>query len=296
MKKLLLILACTVIVPALADAQSSGSFNYDASNAAAYTACVLNGGNGTISGGEQCATSSCTTNSDCSAGTCYNPSGAAGSGICVTSTVNGSACTSSSQCNSPDICLFYGGGATGVCGVPAASGPAEQCIGNLKTTLKTSSGNGNVFVITPSAVIGLLTDVTVGNKGTNTFGTSSAYAGVDFTVNVKPLSNQQAPLVLPSGPVTYDARFIQITTNLFSVLTQCTSLTPCTFTFDESTVAAHSFQWVASNLESGNYGLTATWTSSLGDFGIANSMTCVGPVNFTAVQNKIFNPSQGISF
>src|SRR5712691_1319918 len=34
----------------------------------------------------------------------------------------------------------------------------------LKTTMKVSSGNGNVLVIRPSAVVGLLTDVTVNSK------------------------------------------------------------------------------------------------------------------------------------
>jgi hypothetical protein len=282
-----------------ASAQSSGSFNYDAADAAGYTACVLNGNNGTISGGEQCATNSCTTNGDCTGGgVCYNPSAALGSGVCIVSGSASNVCASSSQCSSPDICLFYGGSTGGgVCAQPASSSvAAEQCIGNLKTAMKTSSGNGNVFVIRPSAVIGLLTDVTIKNTSSGTIGTSSAYAGVDFTVNVKPLSGQAAPTVLPTGPVTYDARFIQISSNLFSMLSACTTATPCYITFNESTVSAHSFDWVASSLSSGNYGLTATWTSSLGDFGIANSMTCVGPVNFTVEQNKIFQPSAGISF
>src|SRR5579864_8442584 len=35
------------------------------------------------------------------------------------------------------------------------------CIGNAIAGIKTSSGTGNVFVVRPSAVIGLLTDVTV---------------------------------------------------------------------------------------------------------------------------------------
>jgi hypothetical protein len=298
MTRIMLAMLLGAFLAGSAFAQSSGSFNYDAKDAAGYTACVLNGNDGKITGGEQCATNSCTSNSDCSGGgTCYNPTSALGSGICIVSGSNSNACTSSAQCSSPDVCLFYGGSTGGgVCAQPVSSGPAEQCIGTLKTGMKTNSGNGNVFVIRPSAVIGLLTDVTIKNTAAGTVGTSSAYAGVDFTVNVTPLSGQQPPTVLPSGPVTYDARFIQISSNLFSTLTECTSTTPCYITFDESTVSAHSFDWVASNLSSGDYGLTATWTSSLGDFGIANSMTCVGPVNFTVEQNKIFQPSAGISF
>src|SRR5690242_5975090 len=47
----------------------------------------------------------------------------------------------------------------------------------LKTTLKTSSGNGNVFVVRPSAVVGLLTDVTVSSKQIGSTVSSSAQAG-----------------------------------------------------------------------------------------------------------------------
>src|SRR5438477_3947098 len=56
----------------------------------------------------------------------------------------------------------------------------------LKTTMKVSSGNGNVLVIRPSAVVGLLTDVTVNSKTAS----GSSQAGVNFNVTVTPLSGQ----------------------------------------------------------------------------------------------------------
>ncbi len=229
-------------------AQASGSFNYGTGQ----TACVLNNdNNGTITGGQQCASS-----------------------------------------------LVFGG--TGNCGGVDKNGnpnPPYNCIGSVTTGIKTSSGKGNVFVIRPSAVVGLLTDVTVSKNSTSTTGTSSALAGVDFAVSVLPKSGQPNPTVTPNYPLTYDARFIQLSTNLFDVLgTMCTTTTGCFISFNESTVSAHSFDWVASNLASGNYEVQVGWTSSLGDFGIANSMTCVGPVNLTVQQNKIFSPSAGLSF
>ena len=100
-------------------------------------------------------------------------------------------------------------------------------------------------------------------------------------------------LPTPNFPVTYDSRFIQISTNLFQGLAaNCTaSAGGCFITFNESTVSAHSFDWILGPLTSGNYGVTASWKSSLADSGIASSMTCVGPVNLTIQQNKIFNPS-----
>ena len=72
MKKLILILAGATLIPALANAQTSGSFTYGTGNAfTGTTGCVLMS-NGSISGGQQCSVSStsgtsfaCTTDTDC---------------------------------------------------------------------------------------------------------------------------------------------------------------------------------------------------------------------------------------
>src|SRR6516164_295154 len=111
-------------------------------------------------------------------------------------------------------------------GTSSCTTASGQCMGNAVSGIKTSSGNGNVFVVRPSAVIGLLTDVTVSSnqKGAATGGvSSSALAGVDFTVTVTGPGN---PQVIPNTAVTYDSRYIQISTNLFQALaTQCTAIT-----------------------------------------------------------------------
>jgi hypothetical protein len=165
------------------------------------------------------------------------------------------------------------------------------CVGGLAAGIKTSSGNGNVFVIRPSAVIGLLTDVSLVKNSTTSIGTSSALAGVDFSVDVSPAPAK----VIPNYPVTYASRFIQISSNLFDVLsTTCTTVSPtnptgsCFFTFNESTVSAHSFDWIATGLSAGPYVVTVNWSSSLGNTGISRALTCVGPVNLTVTQNKVF--------
>ena len=175
----------------------------------------------------------------------------------------------------------------------AASG---TCIGNAVAGIKTSSGSGNVFVIRPSAVVGLLTDVTVSSKQLTA--SSSALAGVNVEVTVTPQSGQPAPTVIPSFPITYDARYIQISTNLFQALsTQCLAIDGgCFITFNESTVSAHSFDWIATGLSSGNYGVTVNWSSTLGGTGISQSLTCVGPLNLTVQQNKIFSFNSVNSF
>ena len=289
-RKILFLAVVMSMVESVAFAQSSGNFTYG-TNANSVTACVLNNnGTGTISGGVPCSLAStagsCTTTADCpSSTTCFNPTAGTGAGLCVSGTAGGS-CTSDSNCTAPETCVIPSGAASGICGVIGNG----LCIGSLKAGIKTNSGNGNAFVIRPSAVIGLLTDATVGKNSSISIGTSSALAGVDMGVTVKPLNGQPAVNLYPNYPITYDARFVQISTNLFNVLgALCTTTTGCFISFNESTVSAHSFDWIATGLSSGNYGITAQWTSSLGDFGIANSMTCVGPVNLTVQQNKIFS-------
>ncbi len=260
-------------------AQSSGSFQY--SNAGGLTGCVLNSSNGSITGGVDCGPISsggaqCSLNSDCGSGqTCQ--------GV-VTCSAADTTCPSGSTCDTVnDVCSD-----TGICSGTAST----SCIGSTNVAIKTSSGNGNVFVVRPSAVIGLLTDATINSKQLNA--SSSSFAGVDFTVSITSEPSGASTKVTPSFPVTYDSRFIQISTNLFQGLqANCmSSAGGCYIQFNESTVSAHSFDWVLGPLSSGVYDVNAQWTSSLADSGIANSMTCVCPVNLTIQQNKIFQPSQ----
>jgi len=162
----------------------------------------------------------------------------------------------------------------------------------LTTTMKVSSGNGVALVIRPSAVVGLLTDLSLGKLGN-----ASSQAGVNFQVKVTPLSGQNQPTVTPSQPVTYDDRYISISTNLFNAIaTQCDLIGGCYFNFNETTLSAHSFDWVVTNLSSGNYGITVTWTPYSTAQAPNTAQTCVGPVVLTATQAKIFDQNNGISF
>ncbi len=176
-------------------------------------------------------------------------------------------------------CAASGGGLPS----PAANG---ECLGSFTTAIKTSSGAGNLLDIRPSMVIGLLTDVSI-TKDTQS---SSALAGVNVGVAV-----DGGAKVVPHFPITYDARYVQISSNLFNALTQScvtTSTTPgagCFFTFNESTVSAHSFDWLATNLNSGTYNVTMQWSSTVKGSGNFAALTCVGPVNLTVQQNKVFS-------
>jgi hypothetical protein len=161
-----------------------------------------------------------------------------------------------------------------------------QCLGSFTTSIKTSSGAGNLFDIRPSMVIGLLTDVSI----TKTTQSSSALAGVNVGVTV-----DGGAKVMPNFPITYDARYVQISSNLFNALTQScvtTSTTPgdgCFFNFSQSTVSAHSFDWLATNLNSGTYNVTMQWAATNSGTGNFAALTCVGPVNVTVQQNKVFH-------
>jgi hypothetical protein len=166
----------------------------------------------------------------------------------------------------------------------------------LKTTLHMSSGNGNTIYVRPSAVTGLLTDLSI--SGTFQGGTKSgsAQAAITFQVTVTPLSNQNKPTVTPSEPVTYDDRFLQISTNLFNAITGCTVLNPCFFNLNETTLSAHSFDWVVTGLSAGDYGITVTWTPTTTATAPNTAAACVGPVILTATQTKLFTQSTGIVF
>src|SRR5438093_710899 len=303
MKKAIGVFLGIVLSAAVSFGQSSGNFSYGNTGT---THCVLNNnGTGSITGGQTCDQQtgpSCTTTAGCASGlTCFNPTGASEAGQCLDSSSGGS-CTADADFTVPDQhCIAP----LNICG-KVQNG---VCNGFLKAGIKTNSGSGNVFLIRPSAVIGLLTDISVAKSSLLNIGTSSALAGVDFNVDVKSLSGQPDANVIPAFPVTYASRFVQISTNLFNVLgTLCTTVGTnsfggvvdaalgCYISFNESTVSAHSFDWIASNLASGNYGITVNWSSSLGNFGISRSLTCVGPVNLTVQQNKVFSFNTPNSF
>jgi hypothetical protein len=179
-------------------------------------------------------------------------------------------------------------------GVSTCTPQSGECMGTAVAGIKTNSGNGNLFVVRPSAVVGLLTDVTVSSKqqGSTIGGvSSSALAGVDFQVSVTGPGN---PTVIPSAPVTYDSRYIQISTNLFQALsTQCLAINGgCFITFNESTVSAHSFDFFVTNLSTGVYTVTTSWKDTTAGTGISQSLACVGPLNMSVQQNKVYSFSK----
>ncbi len=176
------------------------------------------------------------------------------------------------------------------------AGGVGPSVTSLKTTMKMSSGNGVAVVVRPSAVTGLLTNVSLSGKFGDAFTSGSAQASIQFGLTVTPLSGQAPPTVTPSAPVTYDDRFLSISTNLFGLLSVCTVDLPCTFDFNETTLSAHSYDYVVTGLSAGNYGLTVSWNATTNATLPNKAMACVGPVVITAQQVKIFQQNTGISF
>ena len=199
-------------------------------------------------------------------------------------------------------------------------------LGSFTADISTGSGNGTTLDIRPDLVTGLFTDT----KIDTTISTSSADVGIQVCVKVDGSSNG----VLPSSCVTYDQRFQQISSQLFSQLTACqsvTSTTACTATSDcaalgtnyicnnptgltgaglcivpnplcnfdliLSTLSAHSFDFVVSADNKKPHVVDASWSIiGAGVKGSGSVASCVGPGVLTVTQTKVFNNSGALTF
>jgi len=200
-------------------------------------------------------------------------------------------------------------------------------LGSFTANISTGSGNGTTLDIRPSLVTGLFTDT----KINTTISTSSADIGIQVCVKVDGSSDG----VLPSSCVTYDQRFQQISSQLFSQLTECqlvTTATACTATTDcaalgsnyicnnptgvtgaglcvvpnplcnfdliLSTLSAHSFDFVVSVDNKKPHVVDASWKviGAGASNGNASVASCVGPGILTVTQTKVFNNSGALTF
>ena len=281
MKKLLLILACTMLVPALAHAQASGNFSATGTSAA----CAI-----------------CNANASTPNPACANTLG------------NGN---------------LVGGTA----------------LSSFSAKISTSNGNGVTLDIRPDLVTGLFTDT----KISTTVPSATAEVGIQVCVTV----DGSGDGVLPAPCVIYDERFQQLSSQLFSQLTQCTAsvtgscttatacsaTSPCTgagqiclpsgvcadpslcttgstcnvtgtsagecigpnplcnIELILSTLSAHSFDFIVSMPGQGQHTVAATW--SMVDANAttgANEAACVGPGVLTVTQYKVFKNSGALTF
>src|SRR2546426_12196473 len=86
---------------------------------------------------------------------------------------------------------------------------------SFTANISTGSGSGTTLDIRPALVTGLFTDT----KISTTISTASADVGIQVCVTV----DGSGAGVLPASCVTYDQRFQQISSQLFSQLTACTA-------------------------------------------------------------------------
>lgn len=186
----------------------------------------------------------------------------------------------------------------------------------FSTNISTSNGSGVTLNIRPSLVTGLFTDT----KISTSIPSASADVGIQVCVTV----DGSGAGVMPASCVVYDQRFQQISSNLFSQLTECTAAptaTACTadadcaglgvgFTCDPtslvcvgpnplcdfdlilSTLSAHSFDFVVPVSKGKPHKIEATWSViGAGTTGSSHVASCVGPGEVTVTQYKVFNNS-----
>jgi hypothetical protein len=225
-------------------------------------------------------------------------------------------------------------------GCPASGSPAngDVCY-SLNAPIKVSNGNGLALVVTPSMVTGLFTSTKINSQLTS----SSADIGIQVCLTATTPTGGAAsgvkiyPFDALTGTscVVYDQRFQQISSGLFSQISNCvptvtatvcttnadcaslgsstvtafcnnpsgaqdggvceTFPTACNFELILSTLSAHSFNFIVT-LPGGSYNINATW-SLIGVSTTANSnvAACVGPGTLTVVQGKVFNNSGSIT-
>jgi hypothetical protein len=179
--------------------------------------------------------------------------------------------------------------------MPGSSNPTMM----LDTFIKTPNSQFTTLLITPSLVTGLFNNTEVTGAMENS--ANSATVKVFVTLDGNPV----APASTGSPGIIYDERFQQLSSNVFDSIAGCAMTNNCNIDLVESTLAAHSFNFVAPNVGGGNHHLVVSW-----DFECTNNGTsapcsmayttntagaCAGPGSVTVTQTKAFSQSGGIA-
>ena len=157
--------------------------------------------------------------------------------------------------------------------------------------IKVPNGSGTSLDIRPNFVTGLFTKTKVDTTTT----TASAAAGVQVCVKIDQGTLDGIPGPNAEHCVWYDKRFQQLSASFFNQIAGCaTSPASCSIDLILSTLSAHSFDFVASNIPGGlrTVEVTANFFDSDGTAG--NAAACVGPGVVTVTQTKAFSTSSGI--
>lgn len=168
----------------------------------------------------------------------------------------------------------------------------------LDTYIQTPNSKYTTLLITPSIVTGLFNNTTV--TGTMPTSANSAAVVVKVTLDGTP--------VLPDSTgdgIIYDQRFQQLSTNVFEQITACQDNPDCNIGLVLSTLSAHSFNFVRTNVGGGVHNLKVTWefvcTDNSGNpvacttaYTANTAGACAGPGTVTVTQTKAFTQSGGI--
>jgi hypothetical protein len=186
-------------------------------------------------------------------------------------------------------------GQTGGALVPGTATPTMM----LDTYIKTPNGQGTSLLITPSLVTGLFNNTQVSQAQQTS--ANSAAVRVYVTLDGKPVAPDQMDTGTPPAPIgiIYDERFQQLSAPFFGEITECAMNNNCSLDLALSTLAAHSFNYVAKNVPGGNHHLVVSWAFECTNDGTPTPCTmayttntagaCAGPGSVTVTQVKNFS-------
>jgi hypothetical protein len=201
---------------------------------------------------------------------------------------------------------------------------------SFTTTLQTSNGQGVALLVRPSAVTGLFTDT----KISTSVPSSTADIGIQVCVSSKNVKTGSPDTVYPItgvdkngnniSCVVYDQRIQQISSQLFSQLSECTTTTACgpalpacpanqtcsdpvnggvclnnlcNLELLQTTLSAHNYDFVIPITTQGSHQVTMYWqligqgqTTAGG-----NVQACLGPAEVTVQQVKNFSNNAPIN-
>jgi len=171
----------------------------------------------------------------------------------------------------------------------------------FSTTIRTPNSSQTTLLITPALLTGLYTNSYI----TTIEPTHSESAAV--VVSVLFDGQPVAPETEDHPEVTYDNRFQQISTQLFSQLSECrdSDNPKCDFSLIQSTMSVHSFNFIVPSPGVGTHTIDVTWRLECTKDGeptdCSNTPTqnsagaCVGPGSLIVQQVKAFSQSGGIT-
>jgi hypothetical protein len=170
----------------------------------------------------------------------------------------------------------------------------------LDTFIKTPNSQFTTLLITPSLVTGLFSNTAVTQDMQSS--ANSAAVVVTVTLDGKPV----APATLSQPNITYDERFQQLSANTFDEFMSCSIMNNCSIDLVTSTLAAHSFNFVAPSVGGGNHELKVQWafvcTNNTGTqvpctdtYTVNSAGACAGPGSVTVTQVKAFTQSGGVT-